>query len=110
MLWRMVNWTAFIVFYLWLLFFVSLGSTYEYDWMLSDPEFDGNRCRLHLAMLDNDYDEQRKTVYLLFLAQLIGIGFIFLRQRHLVFIISLALLFIYASWLLIVRDWLCLMT
>jgi len=102
-----VNYLAFIVFCLWLLLFVTLGSIHEYDWMLGDAEFNGDRCRLHSAMLDNDYNNQRVMAYVLFLIQFIGIGFIFIRQKNWIFIISLSLLFGYASWLLIVRDLLC---
>jgi len=75
--------------------------------MINNKEFDGNRCHLHSAMLDNDYSTQTQIAYWLFLIQWFSAGFIFLRKKNWIVIISLSLLFVYASWLLIVRDWLC---
>jgi len=104
---RILGWIAFVVFYMWLLLLVTLGSTHKYDWMLDDSEFNQDRCRLHASMLDDDYNDQRKIAYVLFLVQLVIAGFIFIRKKNWAFMLSLSPVFIYASWLLIIREALC---
>jgi len=87
----------------WLLFFVLMGGTHDYEYMLHEPHTEITSW----CQLPPENDPIRKEMYGLFLVQFIVAGFIFLRRKHHIFIASMLLIFCYATYALIVKDMMC---
>jgi len=94
---------GFYVCCLWLLFFVFMGSTHDYEYMLHEAGSEMKSwCQLPL-----EKDPIRKEMYMLFLIQFAGAGLAFLRRKNRIFIASLSLVFCYATYAFILKDMVC---
>jgi len=92
---------AFVLCFVWLVFFTLMGSIHDYEWMIRDSEI-GSWCRL-----PPEQNSTRGELYLLFLLQFGMMSLVFLRKKNISLTLAMIGLFLYATYAFIGRDMLC---
>jgi len=94
-IWPILYYGGFFICCFWMVFFSFVTSTPEYQWMVIGIDTD----LPPIEQWPKEMNAVKFTNYMIFLFYFIFTAFVFLRQKNVLFIVSILLVFCYANYI-----------